>query len=237
MPERIYLSEETIMQEDTFTYDFKQSLSILKSTGKKARTLRELRDLIASVSAECIYHHVCEYFLKGHILEYTNDFAQWAGEGLEERALSERLSNIDPYTSPDTETLRKELLAVIDDYLAHFPEPRQAMPGGEFFFNETITIVFSAGIHVKNLAEFLMAIKYLDANSLYYHFYDARVRLGGRMNDFSKWFIDALEKRELAEKIMSIDPYVHSIEGIRDHIAEAVDEELKKDMETSGVAA
>src|SRR4030066_1365050 len=110
-------------------FEFKQCVSILKSTGKKAKNLHELKDVIAVVSDECIFHHTYQYFLKGHILEYTNDFAHWAGESLEERALSERLSNIDPYDFKDINNLRNELIEVIDDYLNVFPEPREAMPG------------------------------------------------------------------------------------------------------------
>ncbi|MEW6601950.1 MAG: DUF5752 family protein [Nitrospirota bacterium] len=209
-------------------FEFKQCVNVLKSTGRKAKGLRELRDILAVVSDESIFHHTYQYFLKGHILEYTNDFAHWAGESLEERALSERLSNIDPYSFKSINDLRNELLNEIDDYLKGFPEPREAMPGDEFYFNETITLTFLVGIRVKNLAEFLIAVKYIDAAALYYHFYEARVRLG--VDDFSKWFEDSLDKKELAEKIRSIDPFMHSIEGIREYIAEAVDEEVKKDM-------
>lgn len=209
-------------------FEFKQCVNVLKSTGRKAKGLRELRDILAVVSDESIFHHTYQYFLKGHILEYTNDFAHWAGESLEERALSERLSNIDPYSFKSINDLRNELLNEIDDYLKGFPEPREAMPGDEFYFNETITLTFPVGIRVKNLAEFLIAVKYIDAAALYYHFYEARVRLG--VDDFSKWFEDSLDKKELAEKIRSIDPFMHSIEGIREYIAEAVDEEVKKDM-------
>lgn len=54
-------------------FEFKQCVSLLKSTGKKAKNLRELRDAIAVVSDESIFHHTYQYFLKGHILEYTND--------------------------------------------------------------------------------------------------------------------------------------------------------------------
>ena len=77
-------------------FEFKACASILKSTGKKAKNLRELRDIIAVVGDGSIFHHTYQYFLKGRIFEYTNDFAHWAGESLEERALSEHLSNIDP---------------------------------------------------------------------------------------------------------------------------------------------
>lgn len=219
------------MAEMIEPFEFKQCVSILKSTGKKAKNLRELRDVISVVSDESIFHHTYQYFLKGHILEYSNDFAHWAGESLEERALSEQLSNIDPYTFKEINDLRNELINVIDDYLKQFPEPREAMPDDEFYFNETITFTFSAGIKAKNLAEFLIAIKYIDPGSIYYHFYEARVRLGERIDDFSRWFEDALKKEELAGKIRAIDPFMHSIEGIREHIAKAVEEEVRKDME------
>ncbi|WP_242455832.1 DUF5752 family protein [Dissulfurispira thermophila] len=210
-------------------FEFKQCVSILKSTGKKAKNLRELRDAIAVVSDESIFHHTYQYFLKGHVLQYTNDFAHWAGESLEERALSEHLSNIDPYSFKNINELRQELLNVIDGYLEYFPEPREAMIGDEFYFNETITLIFPMSIRVKNLAEFLIAIKYIDAAAIYYHFYEARIRLG--VDDFSKWIEDSLNKKELSEKIRSIDLFMHSIEGIRDHIIEAVEKDVRAGME------
>jgi len=219
------------LAEITNSFEFRQCVSILKSTGKKARNLHELRDAISAVSDESIFHHTYQYFLKGHILEYTNDFAHWAGESLEERALSEQLSNIDPYDFKNISDLRNKLIEVIDNYLGQFPEPREAMRGDEFCFNETVTLIFPVGTRAKNLAEFLTAIKYIDAGSIYYHFYEARMRLGGGIDDFSRWIEDYLQKKELAEKIRAIDPFMHTIEEIRTHIVETVEEEVKKDME------
>lgn len=217
---------------ETKTFEFKQCVNLLKSTGKKARSLKDLRDVIASVSRESIFHHTYQYFLKGHMLQYTNDFAHWAGESLEERALAEQLSNIDPYSFTDLDELRNELLRVIDAYISGFPEPRDVLPGEEFYCNETITITCPLGVRVRNLAEFLMAIKYIDEGSLYYHFYEARVRLG--MDDFSKWIEEVLERPEPAERIRAIDPFMHSIDGIRDHIAAAVEHTLREDMNAVG---
>ena len=208
-------------------FEFKQCVTLLKATGKKAKTLRELRNLIASVSAESIVHHTYEYFLKGHIFEYTNDFAHWAGKSLEESALAEHLSNIDPYSYKDIGQLRTELLKAVDGYLEEFPEPREALPRDEFYFNETVTLTFSAGVRAKNLREFLAAIKDVDGSSLYYHFYDARLRLGVGADDFSQWFSDGLGKNKLAEKIRRIDPFMHNLEGIRERIVEAVEAEVK----------
>lgn len=217
------------------TFEFKQCVTILKSTGEKARNLRELKEVLAQVSDGAIAHHTYQYFLKGHILEYTNDFAHWAGESIEERALAERLSNIDPYEYASVQDLRRDLIGAVDDYLTLFPEPRDTMPGDEFFFNETVMLVFPAGVRARNLAEFLMAMKYAEASTLYYHFYDARVRLGNKTDDFSQWLEEGMEKPEVAGRVRSIDPFMHTLETIRERIVDAVEEEVKRDMESAGV--
>ncbi|MDA8325798.1 MAG: DUF5752 family protein [Nitrospiraceae bacterium] len=208
---------------------FNQCITIPKATGKWAKNLKELKEKIAVISPVSIYHHTYQYFLKGHILEYTNDFAQWAGESLEARALSEHLSIVDPYEFNDIEDLRKKLLNVIDDYMERFTGPRDAVQGNEFFFNEGFTIIFPAGMKVRNLAEFQIAIKSLEKGSIYYHFYDARARHG--VDDFSTWMLDALGKGKLAAKIKSIDPFMHNTEEVRAHIIEAVGDELRSEAE------
>jgi hypothetical protein len=218
----------------TEAFEFKQCVILIKATGRKAASLRELRDLIAAASAESIAHHTYQYFLKGHILEYTNDFAHWAGKSLEEGALAEQLSNIDPYACRDEEELRGELLQAIDDHLERLPVPRTAIRGDEFFFSEAITFIFPAGVRARNLAEFLMALKYVDESSLYYHFYDARQRLESGRDDFTTWFI-SLGKADLAGAVGAIDPFMHTLEGIRERIAQAVEASVRKDIETAGV--
>jgi len=167
--------------------------------------------------------------MEPRVLEYTNDFARWIGESLEERALSEQLSTIDPFELRDIPSLRAALTGIIDRYLQHFSEHRHAQPGDEFYFLETITITFSAGVRARNLAEFLTAIRYIDSGCIYYHFYEARIRHG--TDDFSTWFEDALEKQDLAKTIRSIDPFMHTTEGIRQHIIETVEKQVKNDME------
>jgi hypothetical protein len=214
-------------------FEFKQCISIVKSTGQKARNLRELRNIIAKIGGESIFHHVYQYFLKGHMLEYTNDFAQWAGETLEERALAERMSCLDPYTLKSVNSVRHELLREIDDFLRSFPEPHDVVEGNEFYFNETVNLVFPVGVKTRNLAEFLVAIEHIDAGSVYYHFYDSRVRLGeGVMDDFSMWIEHTLYRKNIAEEIRAIDPFMHSIENIRETIKEIVEEHVRAEMES-----
>lgn len=218
------------MEDAIEPFEFKQAVSILKSTGEKANCIDRLRDLISKVSDESIFHHMSQYFLKEHILGYTNDFAQWAGESLEERALAERLSNVDPYAFKSIAQTRKELMRVIDDYLSEFPEPRCVLSGDEFYFNEAITLIFPVGIKVKNLADFLMALRQIDPGSIYFHFYEARIRLGKGIDDFSRWFKNSLNRKRLVKKIKTIDPFMHNIDGIRKHIIEMIEEDMMRDM-------
>jgi len=210
-------------------FEFMECVNILKSTGKIARNIRDLRAVIAIISDESLFHHTYQYFLKGHVLEHTNDFAHWVAESLEKRALSECLSNIDPFAFEGLSHLRQEFLQTIDDDITDFPEPRDAIPGEEFYFNETVTIIFPVGMRAKNLAEFLLAVRYVDPASIYYHFYEARIRHG--TDDFSTWMDDVLGNRELARAICAIDPFMHNIEGIRAHIVEAVENNVRHDME------
>lgn len=217
--------------EETTPFEFRQCVSIHKSTGKKAGNLRELRDVIAEASEESIVHHNYQYFMKGHMLEYTNDFAEWVGESLGEKALAEHLSNIDPYEYKEIGALRNELLDLIDDYLDRFPNTKEAMPGDELYFNETVTLIFPVGIRARNLAEFFAAIKYIEEDCIYYHFYEARIRLGRGSDDFSRWFEDTLGEKDLAGKIRAVDPLMYTSEQIRTLIAGLVEEKVRRDME------
>jgi len=217
--------------DETTPFEFKQCVSIHKSTGKKAGNLRELRDVIAEASEESIVHHNYQYFQKGRMREYANDFAEWVGESLGEKALAEHLSNIDPYDFKEIGALRNELLGLIDNYFDRIPKPKEAMPGDEFYFTETVTLIFPVGIRARNLAEFFAAIKYIEEDCIYYHFYEARIRLGWGSDDFSRWFEDTLGEKALAGKIRSIDPLMFTTEQIRTFITGLVEEEVRKDME------
>ncbi len=95
------------------------------------------------------------------------------------------------------------------------------MPGDEFYFNESVALVFFEGVRARNLAEFLIALKYVDPGSIYFHFYEARSRVEAETDDFSKWFEEGLGKAELARKVRAIDPFMHSVEGIRELIGES----------------
>jgi hypothetical protein len=220
----------TVRPEDK-SFEFKDAIGVMKATGRKASTLGELREGIAAVSEESIFNHTYQYFMKGFPTEYTSDFAEWVGRELEEGALAEHLSNIDFFNFGSIGELRTGILAVMDEYIANFPEPRPALPGNEFYFTETMTFVFPAGLKARNLAEFYMALKYIDQTSIYYHFLEAKARLGKGEDDFSKWLDEVMGVTTAVERIRQIDPFMFSIESIREQLVHVIEDELKAQME------
>jgi len=94
-----------------------------------------------------------------------------------------------------------------------------------------VTLIFPVGIRARNLAEFFAAIKYIEEDCIYYHFYEARIRLGRGNDDFSRWFEDTLGEKDLAAKIRAVDPLMYTVEQIRTFIAGLVGETVRRDME------
>ena len=64
---------------------FNTSAHLPRITPYKASNLAELLDALRECPEDSIFHHTCQYFMRNPGLEYTNDFAQWAGESLGER--------------------------------------------------------------------------------------------------------------------------------------------------------
>jgi hypothetical protein len=212
------------------SFYFMDIVNVIKHTGIKAATLTELKEGISKISKYSMFHHTCQFFIKGNIQEHTNDFSQWASTNLGERSLAEQLSNIDSYSFSSMDSLRKHILIVINKYLEDYPEPREVLSGEEFFFNEAVTFIFPAGLKARNLAELLMAIKHVDASSIYYHFYEARARLKKSSDDFSKWIEEVHKAPEIASKLRMIDPFMNNLETVRSQIIEVLEDGIKSQM-------
>ncbi|OGC37727.1 hypothetical protein A2526_06585 [candidate division WOR-1 bacterium RIFOXYD2_FULL_36_8] len=54
--------------------------------------------------------------------------------------------------------------------------------------------------------------------SLYYHFFDARLRLGHKTNDFSNWIRGSFGDEILAQKIERLDPYFMTMDELKSRI-------------------
>jgi len=112
-------------------FTFFECAGLLQPTGERARDLSELLSLIRTVEPGVIYHHTHQYYLKAavEVPEYPNDFAVWAAEYLEERALAEKLAGLDLYAYRDVEEVRRALIGIIEGYLRENPMPRPVRIG------------------------------------------------------------------------------------------------------------
>lgn len=201
-------------------FKFFECTRLIQPTGRKAQDLVQLLSFIDTMGPGVIYHHTHQYYLKASIEvpEYSNDFAVWAAESLEERALAEKLACLDLYAYRQIEEVRQALSGIIKSYLSENPPPRPVRNGEEFFFNDAVTIVMEFGSEVKTLPGFIEALLTVGTGSIYFHFFEARMRLQRPSDDFSIWLEQSLGRTDLAQKIRKLDPYLYSLEGLRQMI-------------------
>jgi len=215
--------------EEKNVFRFYECFALTTLTGRRAANIVEFVEILKSASPEAIFHHMHQYFLKPHAVEpeFPNDFAVWVSESLGEPLLAEALANVNPFEFTNIEDLRAELLRIIEEYLTKYPPPRPVLPGREFMFNEGITIVIPTGIESGPLLhEFAAKLKEVDYSSIYFHFYESRLRFGRPVDDFSEFLSTSLERPGIAARIKSLDPYMYSTEVLRAKIIGLIEEGL-----------
>ena len=198
-------------------FRFYTSSLLVEITGKKAHHLKEFVKILKEIDETSIFYHIHhalrEYsFAPG---QYSNDFARWAAEGLEEGSLAERLASINIRDFTDLDTLRAKLVEIVEDHLKSAIEIRKAAPGREFYFLRNIEIVTPTPYEVQTLEEFTRALDRVGMRSIYFHFFDARLRLGRKSNDFSNWIQYSLDEVEKARKINNLDPYFMTMDQLK----------------------
>lgn len=83
------------------------------------------------------------------------------------------------------------------------------------------TFVLPTAHVARDLKEFAEVLSKISVNSLYFHVFDAKMRLKSGENDFSRWFRD-LGKLSLAEETKRLDPYSFTLDGLRQRIVTLV---------------
>lgn len=199
------------------TFEFYTERRLVALTGITARTLDELLEGIESVPGSSIFYHTHQEYLAHHFEKpvFYNDFALWVAQALQEDALAERLAAIDLLSFTAIRGLRDEIAATIRSFIAANAEGRRGCPpGNEFHFCRSKSFVLPTGIVARNPAEFFEKLPQVTNVSLYFHFFEARLRLGHATNDFSQWLGDQGEA-ELAQRIDALDPYIRSLDELK----------------------
>jgi hypothetical protein len=223
-------SETLTKTQTTEAFHFTSKLSLTLLTGKKARDLAELLEYIKTLPESSIYYHTHRFLQQHHYLspEPPNDFAFWITNILQENILGEQVAAIDIIQTPSISALRDRLVATIENYLNIHPNLRTAPPGEEFYFMSAITFMLPTPYYATNLEEFCSALQKVSLESLYFHVFEARLRLVRGTNDFSLWFRNQLGEEKLAQAIEGLDPYTHTLDSLRGRICAMIQKRLKE---------
>ncbi|MGP8050174.1 MAG: DUF5752 family protein [Desulfobaccales bacterium] len=214
-------------QEAPNSFVFSEYFLMPMPTGNKATNLRELLQFLKEMTEPVLNYHLWQSRLSviRPILEYPNDFALWAAIALHDDLLAEKLSDIDPFDYENLTQVREAMVEQLEEYIWDSPH-YQVRPGYELYLCEAAAVVLHSGISARTLAEFCEGLQTVGLNSLYFHFVEARRRLGDRkMDDFSHWIADNFTLPSLVAAIGEIDIYFYTLAEIRDTILALVQEQ------------
>ena len=220
----------TALKRAENAFYFSTRLNLKELTGRKARNIKELLHHIKTVPGSVIYNHTHQ-FLQQHIYlspEPPNDFAYWIREFLNEEALAEKLTSIDVCQYSTIRALRNKVITTIKDHLAKFKGPLRIAPeGSEFNFIKSYSFIIPTPYSAWDLKEFIECLEKVSVHSIYFHIFEARLRLEKVTNDFSFWMRTSLGEPELAVEISSLDPYTFTIDALRHKIIDKIKKYIK----------
>jgi small-conductance mechanosensitive channel len=201
-------------------FQFSTRLHLKELTGLSASNLSQLASRLNEVPDAVVYYHTHSFVEEYQFLtpEPTNDFALWVQDALGYDVLAERLASIDTFEFPTIGALRQVIVGVVQDFLGQTSNERQAPPGNEFHFIKSVSVVLPTQYVAHNLREFVGILKRISIGSLFFHIFEAKLRLQRGTNDFSLWLDDCLGEKELADQITRLDPYNYTMENLREII-------------------
>ena len=192
------------------------------ATGKRAQSLRELRELLRDIHPGCIYYHFWGVLMRPRFdnPEYLNDFAEWARHGLHDQMLAERLAVINPAEFSDMEDLRSELIEQIETRLDETESVPWSKPDQEFHFIRSNIVVFDTHRRIEAPKDLAIVTPQMSQGSIFYHFIDARRRTPDSIDDFQAWIRAFGQEYEgLVNQIRDIDPYFVTLRELRTQLA------------------
>ena len=214
-------------------FRFYTRLHLTELTGLKASSLPQLLEHIKEAPESSIYHHTHRFLQQHQFLspEPPNDFAYWVTSVLGEEKLGERLASINTVQFTTIHELQNKIISTIETYLKSNPNDaakRFVHENEEFHFMKSVSFILPTQYTAADLVEFVEILKRVDVNSIYFHIFEARLRLGKKTNDFSNWIETSLGNKELANKILKLDPYTYTLEDLRKTIMQIIEKKPKK---------
>lgn len=214
-------SEPPRNTQESRVFEIKDCALLAIATGSRAVNLKELRDILSTISLDSVYYHFWGGLLQPRFeeREYNNDFAAWAWHGLHDGVLAERLAVVDPTELKNLEDLRQELLEIIEERMDEQVYLSLVYASAGFEFIRSQIVVFDTQKRAETPAELAQLLPTLSTGSFFYHFIDARRRLAHHGDDFSFW-LSGCEPRyqELCTMLAGIDPYFGNLTQLKQQL-------------------
>lgn len=206
-----------------FYFHTKLEQTLLLGIG--AKSVKELLRGLQTVPDTSVYFHTHRFLLQHQYLspEPPNDFAYWVTEIMGNAALGERLASIDLVQFDSIAALRGEFVKILEEYVASGEYRPETDHGDEFHFMASRTFVIPTPFVAHTVGEFRETLGKVSFESLYYHIFDAKLRIGRGENDFSLWLRDR-GRGDIADKIRGLDPYAQTMDGLRKRILALLNE-------------
>ncbi|MBI4051262.1 MAG: hypothetical protein HY400_02030 [Elusimicrobia bacterium] len=213
--------------KEPFHFFTRQCLTVM--TGVKAKDLKEFLECLKKVPESVLYQHTHRFLWEHQHLvpEPPNDFAYWVTHMLQDEKLGERLRAIDTVRFSSLNDLRQTIVEAIENHLKKPNNHRQVPEGKEFYFMRSIRFSIPTPYQAGNLVEFADCLRKVSTSSLYLHIFEAKLRPPLGINDFSYWFENNLGEKDLAKKVANLDPYLHTLETLREKILSLIEMRFK----------
>lgn len=211
---------------------FYSRLHLYELTGIIVTTIPQLLKHLHTISGSSIYQHTHHFIQQRQFLtpEPPNDFAYWISEVLGDRYLGEEIASIDLMSHTSIRSIREALIATIERAMKERPQVKKltAPEGRGFAFIKSVSFAFPTRYEASTLKQFAEGLKRVTLDSIYFHVFEARLRIGKPTNDFSLWLETSLGKKKLAERISQLDPYSQTDERLRQQILNLIKGEMEK---------
>jgi len=210
-------------------FRFYTRLNLVELLGRKAKNVEELLQGVRQVPGSSIYYHTHRFLQQHHYLspEPPNDFAFWVTNSLGVDALGERLASVDTVKFRSIRSLREKFIETLESYVREQNSRNtDCQEGEEFHFMSCRTFILPTSYEAQNLKEFREILKRVSISSIYFHVFEARLRLERGENDFSNW-LEEIGQKKLAREISRLDPYTITLEGLRKNLIRRLSQYVK----------
>ena len=220
-------AEHSVRKPDKPFY-FNTSESLIRIGRQKANNIPELWQGLQTCPDDSIFQHTVRTLQEHHFIRqgFSNDFAHWCLSACNEPVLAEQLASVDVREFTAIEGLRRRMVAIVDAFLQQHPQSAAKPAYEPFYFCASSIVILPAQFAPDTLPGFVSALRQVSVHSIHHHFIEARLRLHRMSNDFSNWLEQEVGLTRVAESIERIDIYTNTMEGVRQQIANIVEQSL-----------